>query len=289
MTPPDVSKKVCNVSIEMGTLQSTDNNPQAIHKKALLMGLNYSGQSGQLNGCINDTDNLANMLINKKYFTKDEMTIMNDNESGNLYPGHSQIYYQLNELVKFANSFPGEDVLLFWSYSGHGSYQPDEDGDEEDNQDELLCPLDYETNGFISDDDIKKTIINMLPQNAKLFILIDACHTGTCIDLRYNYLMDGKTISSNNSNSLPECNVVMISGCRDDQTSSDAYIQNEYQGAMTAAFIDCFYDGIIYKRLLKNMRSWLSFKGFDQVPQLSSGKYINLNSIALLSEYDDHP
>ena len=32
-------------------------------KKALLIGINYTGQSAQLNGCVNDINNVQNLLI----------------------------------------------------------------------------------------------------------------------------------------------------------------------------------------------------------------------------------
>ena len=32
-------------------------------KKALLIGINYTGQNVQLNGCVNDINNIKNILI----------------------------------------------------------------------------------------------------------------------------------------------------------------------------------------------------------------------------------
>lgn len=262
-------------------------------KKGLLIGINYTGTSNQLNGCINDTDNLKNFLISNKYFKDSELIFMNDFKTGNLYPNKQNILLQLDELVKFANNNTDKQVFLFLSYSGHGYYVNDTNNDEQDGKDEVLCPIDCDKNGFIVDDLIKSRLVDKLNSNVTLVVLIDACHSGTVLDLRYTYNCD-------NTNSFltydtikdTRCNVVMISGCRDDQTSSDAFLpdkitkKKEYQGAMTAAFIDNYKDDIQTKKLINDMRSWLKTKGFDQIPQLTSGKTINILNPFMLSIYN---
>lgn len=68
-------------------------------------------------------------------------------------------------------------------FSGHGSKQLDYDMDEVDGFDETLCPLDYETQGMIVDDEINETIVRPLPQGATLHAIIDACYSQTMLDL----------------------------------------------------------------------------------------------------------
>lgn len=82
------------------------------------------------------------------------------------------------------------DSLVF-HYSGHGSQQRDNDGDEVDGKDETLCPLDFETNGMIVDDEINDTIVKPIPRGAKLHAIIDACHSGTMLDLPFLCRMNG--------------------------------------------------------------------------------------------------
>ncbi len=43
----------------------------------------------------------------------------------------------------------GDSLVI--TFSGHGTYQPDEDGDEADGLDEALCPYDLQTNGGRAD------------------------------------------------------------------------------------------------------------------------------------------
>jgi hypothetical protein len=74
----------------------------------------------------------------------------------------------------------------------------------------------------------------------------------------------------------------MISGCRDNQTSADAYINNVSRGAMTWALLTVLNDnsnGITWSNLLQKMRTNLINNKFTQMPQLSCGKRsFNVNS-----------
>lgn len=57
--------------------------------------------------------------------------------------------------------------------------------DEVDGYDETLCPLDYEISGMISDDEVNETIVRPLPRGVKLHAVIDACHSGSSLDLPF--------------------------------------------------------------------------------------------------------
>ena len=59
----------------------------------------------------------------------------------------------------------------------------DADNEERDGLDETLCPLDYETSGMILDDEINETLALPIPHRAKLHAVIEACHSGTVLDL----------------------------------------------------------------------------------------------------------
>lgn len=268
-------------------------NESKIEKKCLLIGINYTGTKHQLNGCINDSKNLKQFLIENKYFEKKDFILMNDNKKDGLYPTRSNIIKQLNSLISFAKKNKTKTVYLFIAYSGHGSYIKDQDEDEEDGYDEVICPIDNEVNGNISDDALKKNFIYKLPKNVNLTILVDACHSGTAMDLKYNYKLD-KMNNYNVCGALPltKCQVVMISGSQDNQTSGDAYLKDnktkkyEYQGAMTASFLANYKKNITYIELVTKMRVWLKKNKFEQVPQLSAGRHININKNFILSNYD---
>lgn len=263
-----------------------------ILKKALLIGINYTGTDNELNGCINDSENLKNFIINNKYVEEENITMLNDKLDADHLPTKDNILKQFNNIVQFCSENKDKLVYVFVSYSGHGYYQIDMNGDETDGQDEVLCPIDCDTNGFIVDDDIKRLLIDKLGPNVKLVFLSDSCHSGTVLDLKYTYkigIVNSCVVNRKINDS--KCDVVLISGCSDSQTSADAFISNsknelQYQGAMTASFIKTFHDKITYKALIEGMRKYLLKTKFTQIPQLTSGKKINVQTEFLLCEYD---
>jgi len=261
-------------------------------RKGLLVGLNYTGTSNQLAGCINDTENLKKFLVDKNFFKESELTFMNDKLTGDLYPNKANIMKQLNNLVSFANNNKTSNVSLFFAYSGHGAYIADKNGDEADKRDEVICPLDFQSAGFIIDDDIRKLFIDKLPSNVKIVMLFDSCFSGTVCDLKYSYKVDpNNTISAAMKLSQTVCNIVMISGCKDTQTSADAYEIDpttnayEYQGAMSASFIANYTTNVTYNQLITKMRLWLKQHSYLQIPQLSSGKLVNIDTSFLLNTF----
>lgn len=102
---------------------------------------------------------------------------------------------------------PGDSLVFH--YSGHGSRQRNYNGDEVDGYDETLCPLDFNTQGMIVDDEINATIVRPLPHGAKLHAIIDACHSGTVLDLPFLCRMD-RLVSVSNIYSLYICIYVLL-------------------------------------------------------------------------------
>jgi metacaspase-1 len=75
--------------------------------------------------------------------------------------------------------------------------------------------------------------------------------------------------------------VTLFSGCRDDQTSSDARSLGKMaQGAMCFSWLKTLQtaQGVLtYYQVLSSMRTILKKEGFEQIPQLSTGRPIDLN------------
>lgn len=53
--------------------------------------------------------------------------------------------------------------------------------------DETLVPLDYQSAGQITDDELHRIIVQPLPEGCKLTCVFDCCHSGTILDLPYIY------------------------------------------------------------------------------------------------------
>jgi hypothetical protein len=157
------------------------------NKKALFVGINYTGSEAELRGCINDVKNISR-LVCQQFGFRNCLFLTDDQADPNLLPTYHNIIEAMKWLVPGAQ--PGDS--LFFHYSGHGGTATDEDGDELDGFDETILPVDYKTSGQILDDEIYDNLVSPLPQGCRLTAIFDSCHSGTILDLPYTYQCDGE-------------------------------------------------------------------------------------------------
>jgi hypothetical protein len=270
-------------------------------KRALLIGINYIGTPSQLSGCINDINNVGSYLFNVRKYNS--FLVLTDYTR--IKPTKANILQAFNAL--FTNVRAGDE--LWFHYSGHGSLLRDTNRDEESGFDSCICPIDYERSGFISDDVIRQMLAQRVPKGVKLYIVLDACHSGTGCDLRYKYddnsYLTNKPASASASTPLPDKyipndwslqqtsyefkkysktigEVYSISGCQDDQTSADAFIEGQATGALTFILLSCLRANspttYKWKHLLKDICCSEKIRGFTQKTCITSGTPINLES-----------
>ncbi|KAI4299100.1 hypothetical protein L6164_032591 [Bauhinia variegata] len=233
-------------------------------KRAVLCGIRYHGQSYKLKGSVNDVHCIRYFLINKFGFPSDSILILTDDETNSLkIPTKYNIQMAMRWLVQGCKS---GDSLVF-HFSGHGTQEMDLNSDEIDGYDEALCPVDYEYQGKILDDEINATLVRPLPHGAKLHAIIDACHSGTVLDLPFMCRMNREgyygwedTIHPFSGNKGTRGGLaVCISACDDAGISLDtsALSGREVTGALTYSFIQTVQNepGLTYGRLLNVMRS----------------------------------
>jgi len=178
-------------------------------RRALLIGINYIGQPAQLSGCVNDIADVRAVCTDLRY---DEVCILHDgvwpgkfNKADarigpDLRPTHKNITAAMSWLVKDAAA---GDILWF-HYSGHGGQlQALIAGAEPDGLDETIVPVDYEVSGQIRDEDIKKMLVDPIRgTRASLRAVLDSCHSGTGIDLKYN-LVDATALRAVEAGAAP--------------------------------------------------------------------------------------
>jgi hypothetical protein len=227
---------------------------------ALIVGINYIGSEYELSGCINDANTIRDFAVNHGC---DNIIMLS--EKDRLRPSKLNILVGLTNLLK--NSKSG-DVVLFY-YSGHGSNIKDTNGDEKDELDEVLVSVDFKS---ISDDELNQVIKTNLKSDVSLFIMCDCCHSGTMIDLKYNYNEDS-TVTKDVD--MPG-NVYYISGCRDTQTSMETSIDNKTQGLLTNCFVNIMKEtpNIMWNDLMNTLRIKLREMNYPQLPQLSTSHLI---------------
>ena len=267
-------------------------------KKAVLIGINRHRIAGaDLRGCVNDVKNMKSLLTRSYGFKSQDITVITD-----FAATKKRIESAIQKLVREGRK---GDVLLV-HYSGHGSNVPDDNGDEADRRDEILCPTDLDWKAPLRDDWLRKTF-DSLRAGVSLTVITDCCHSGTITRAvqppdapsieRYlpspwdlvavesgrslrgavkTELRKSKRASRKKRDvveiDLPE---VLITGCRFDQTSADAWIGESFNGALTYNLVAAIGDAkgeFSYRQLHADASIKLKRGGYDQVPQLEGAK-----------------
>jgi len=164
-------------------------------KKALLIGINYIGTSNELGGCINDVRSEWKTLTNAFGFPEENIMLLSEdqNDSSKL-PTCANMRKGLRWLLDGVQA--GDQ--LFFAYSGHGAQVADASCEEEDGQDECLCPLDcVEPGGWpknlILDDELNELFTNQLPEGVKCLCIYDCCHSASMEDLSCTFQLRSET------------------------------------------------------------------------------------------------
>jgi hypothetical protein len=226
-------------------------------KRALLIGINYSGSS-QLYGCIHDILQMQGVLIDAYGFKPEEIKILRDDDPSAM-PTKARILGAMDALVQENPQF------VYIHYSGHGTNVPDISRDEADGRDECIVPVDFATSGIISDDMIKANLGRLRGTGVAVF---DCCRSGTVMDLPNQGVQTANQTTTQGG-------VYCFSGCQDNDFSAETVsaVTNLPQGAMTTAFIAVlrklgYYPAIA--TLYTEVKKELAANGFTQVPNLTS-------------------
>ncbi|PYH82018.1 hypothetical protein BO82DRAFT_335000 [Aspergillus uvarum CBS 121591] len=158
-------------------------------RKALLIGINYFNQKGQLRGCINDVKNMSTYLNQNFGYAREDMVLLTDDQQNPMsQPTKVNILRAMHWLVKDAQP---NDSLFFHYSAGHGGQTPDLDGDEDDGYDEVIYPVDFRAAGHIVDDEMHRIMVKPLQPGVRLTAIFDSCHSGSALDLPYIYSTQG--------------------------------------------------------------------------------------------------
>ena len=98
-------------------------------RAALCIGINdYPGTGSDLAGCVNDAQDWAQALTDREF----SVSLMIDSEAT-----RSEMVRAMTSIVTGAES--GDTAVI--TYSGHGTWQPDDDADEPDMRDEACVRM----------------------------------------------------------------------------------------------------------------------------------------------------
>jgi hypothetical protein len=139
-------------------------------KKAFVVGINnFQGDIPHLQGCINDTSAMQEVLKTYFDFQDSDMKIIRDGEATS-----QGIRAGLTWLLDDAKA---GDVRIF-HFSSHGTQVPDEKGEEPDGADEVIVPYDHDWNKPFKDDDLR-AIFDAIPEGVNFTFIADCCHSGS--------------------------------------------------------------------------------------------------------------
>lgn len=267
-------------------------------RRAVLIGINrYRIPGADLRGCVNDVKNMRRALVKYFGFKVANIRVLTDFKATK-----KAMQQAITSLV--AGARKGD--VLYLHYSGHGSNVPDRDGDEADRRDEILCPTDLDWKNPLADDWLRTTF-NKLRAGVRLTVVMDCCHSGSNTraipqpdePVISRYLPSPWDIMAQESrrklrgavkgtlrrsrrtarrrSDVVEARIgeVLITGCRDTQTSADAYIGGSYNGALTYSLVVAIRETKgklsnrdLHSRTLQKLKQ----EDFDQVPQLEGRK-----------------
>ena len=263
-------------------------------KRAFLVGINrYRIAGADLRGCVNDVKDLSAALVEFHGFKKSDITVLTD-----LAATKKAMQAGIKAVIR--DSKKGDVAVVH--FSGHGSHVPDDNKDEADGRDEILCPADLDWDAPLRDDWLRTTL-DGVKAGVNLTVIMDCCHSGTNTrevlppdaPVKERYLPSPSTLKAVESGrseprkitselraspravrkardivkaELPE---VLITGCRDTQTSADAFINGRFNGALTFALVEAMRKGrgrLTYRQLHDRAAAVLKTRKFEQVPQL---------------------
>lgn len=220
----------------------------------------YNGWDGALSGCVNDALAMQRIADNLGYLS---ILILNEEATADRI---------ISEIGQAAWNLDENGILLL-TYSGHGGQIPDVNGDEADGKDETWVMYDRQ----LIDDELYN-LWNQFSTGSRLVVLSDSCHSGT-VTKTHEYLAVARSeafashyrtrsgpprfrvipaevgatnyqenkaqydalqfASGSRTRSTMDTCVLLISGCQDNQLSSDG----DTNGLFTGTLLNVWHNG----------------------------------------------
>ncbi|MCB1876540.1 MAG: trypsin-like serine protease [Chromatiales bacterium] len=149
--------------------------------RALLVGVERyrNPRFNLIGGSTNDVNLIRSLLIEQFRFEPGRICVLTDEQATRANIVRAARDWLVN------GSGRGDRAMFF--YSGHGYYQADRDGDENDPYDEVLAPYDVELvsektspatfRNVIFDDEVGEWVHAL--QGRQVTVVVDSCHSGT--------------------------------------------------------------------------------------------------------------
>ena len=265
-------------------------------KRSLHIGINdYPGTGSDLSGCVNDAKDWRKALEKRGF----KATSLLDEEAKK-----ADMLQAISKIV----ADTGKDDIAVITYSGHGTWVPDEDGDEADGRDEALCPYDIMEGNILTDDELYE-IFSKRSWSARIIFISDSCHSGS-VSRASNRMMGTKRdtwkfpktrflapeiylksskfkgskrllqtarrVENSPKRSKIRAATVLFSGCKDTEFSYDAWFNERANGAFTYSALKTLKKldkNASYNDWFKKIRKLLPHVQYPQTPQIVASRY----------------
>lgn len=235
-----------------------------MHKRAVIIGINYLGTTDRLKSCVNDAKAMVNFCQQNGYEVRSYI------EGESLAPTYHNLLQSFEWLTNNVG-IPVELSHCLFFYSGHGKSLLG-GKNESDGRDESIIPIDYKSKGIISDNVLRSKLIDRLPPHAIFHGIFDCCNGGTICDLMYSYSWRNNQITTLTQPGLITPGFCCtISASHDDQVAYDSTTLSVF----TEAFLRYWASVTNYEELMARLHSHLKAK---QQPVLSFGSFTSLKT-----------
>lgn len=261
-------------------------------KRSLHIGINnYLGTQNDLSGCVNDANDWKDALEARGFQTT------------TLLDAQAKKKAMVDAISKIVKDTTKNDIAVI-TYSGHGTWVADEDGDEEDGRDEALCPHDIMEGKLITDDELYD-IFSERTWGARIIFISDSCHSGS-VSKASNFILGSKDEAlktpkirflapevylQGNQELLQKAKrvefkiearwkiraaTVLFAGCKDTEYSYDAWFNGRANGAfsyLALKALENMDENATYNDWFKEIRTYLPHENYPQTPQILAAKY----------------
>ena len=247
-------------------------------RRALCIGINdYPGTGSDLAGCVNDANDWAAELARRDFTVE----LMLDGQATG-----EAMRAAMRKLVGGAAT--GDTVVI--TYSGHGTWVRDDNGDEPDGRDEALCPWDIAERGPLLDDELYE-ILSDRARGVRVVMISDSCHSGSVARFAPSTRGDADKVKflppavflapaeaaraariPRISAGRPRHAALLMSGCADIEFSYDAHFGGRPNGAFTYVALQALNGlpaGATYREWGAEIAKALPSQDYPQTPSLS--------------------
>lgn len=266
--------------------------PTVTRRVFIGIGINYLSKPEQrLLSCWNDIDSLYETFstrhgpFTKTWLLMDKPNPINSTSastSASTSPSNiTHLPPILSSLVQIFKELTTDYCLteptdIVFVYSGHGTFRTTKDPNELTGQSDAIRLLDVD----FYDYDILATCIRPLGPHVRMLMVLDSCNSGSAANLPWTFNTLSQTVNQSSLHTDLRADVMLISGCRDEQTSAAGPTDHD-PSECTRMLLASFKEKPLWEacQLLQHLRHKLWSENDAQIPQLSVSKPVLISCL----------